>query len=264
MGKRSGRARFEPTAWMLEAATVRRKAGSGGKHRPFVVERDGERHLLFNHDSVQSTMSMSEPDALTAEYTRRMMAFLLFNPDPREILMIGLGGGSLAKFCYRHLPRARITAVEIDADVIALRDEFMVPFDDDRFRVIHADGARYLATHDISPEVIIVDAFDHEGVAPSLATSDFYPRAAACLAPSGIFVMNLSGEPARYDIHLQRIHDAFGERTALLQVGSGDNELLFAYRSDMVSADRAATLQAQLSLDFPRYAQMLAKAMMSR
>jgi hypothetical protein len=27
---------------------------------------------------------------------------------------IGLGGGSLAKFCYRHLPNSRITVVEIN------------------------------------------------------------------------------------------------------------------------------------------------------
>lgn len=242
---------------MLEAGTVRRRAA--GRHRPFIVERDGERHLLFNHESVQSTMSLHDPDALTSEYTRRMMAFLLFNPEPREILMIGLGGGSLVKFCYRHLPRSRVTAVEIDADVIALRDEFMVPFDDERFQVVHADGARFLATSEIAPDVIIVDAFDHEGVAPSLASSDFYSLAATRLAPNGVFVINLSGEPSRYDVHLQRIHDAFGERTALWQVGSGDNELLFAYRSEMIPSEHCAELERALPLDLTRYAQMLSK-----
>jgi spermidine synthase len=69
-----------------------------------------------------------------------MMAFLLFNPRPRRILILGLGGGSLAKFCYRHLPSATITAVEIDPHVMALREEFRVPADDERFRVLQGDG----------------------------------------------------------------------------------------------------------------------------
>lgn len=264
MSKRSARTRFDTPAWSFATEAARRQGRTAGRHRPFILERDGERHLLFNHESVQSTMSLAEPDALATEYARRMMAFLLFNPEPREILMIGLGGGSLAKFCYRHLPQARITAVEIDADVIALRDEFMIPFDDERFRVVHADGARYLDKHEIAPDVIVVDAFDHQGVAPSLAKADFYAQAAARLTDAGIFVMNLAGEPSRYDVHLQRIYEAFGARTAIMQVGSGDNELLFAYRSELASAAQARALQAQLGLDFPRYAQLLAKAMAAR
>lgn len=111
---------------------------------PFVVDRPGTRSLHFGIDATQSTMRIDAPDALVTPYKRKMMAFLLTNPDPYHIVMIGLGGGSLAKFCYRHLPATRITVVELDADVIALRDEFRVPRDDDRFEVVHADGAAYL------------------------------------------------------------------------------------------------------------------------
>ena len=60
-------------------------------------------------------------------YTRAMMAFLLFNPEPRHVLMIGLGGGSLAKYCHRKLPATRITVLELDHDVIALRAKFGIP-----------------------------------------------------------------------------------------------------------------------------------------
>ena len=78
-------------------------------------------------------------------YTRKMMAFLMFNSQPRRILQLGLGGGSLAKFCYRYLPDASITVVEIDSDVLALRDEFQVPADDARFRVVQGNGVEYVA-----------------------------------------------------------------------------------------------------------------------
>ncbi len=76
-----------------------------------------------------------------------MMCFALFAPRPRHILMVGLGGGSLAKFCYRHFPHTRITVLEISAEVIALRDAFHVPPDDARLRIVHADAADYIARH---------------------------------------------------------------------------------------------------------------------
>jgi hypothetical protein len=52
--------------------------------------------------------------ALELEYTRGMMAFLLFQRMPRDIALIGLGGGSLAKYIHRHLPDSRLTALEIN------------------------------------------------------------------------------------------------------------------------------------------------------
>jgi spermidine synthase len=238
------------------------RAGPLRGRRPYIVETNGERHLLFSHDSVQSTMRLDDPDVLTCEYTRRMMSFLLFVPAPREIVMIGLGGGSLAKYCYRHLPDARLTAVEIDADVIALRDEFCIPLDDARFQVLHADGVRYLAHRREPIDVLIVDAFDEGGVAPSLATSEFYRNAAQRLSDAGLLVMNMSGEQGRYDAHLQRIHDAFGDLGLIATVHSGENDLLFAFKSapQIETGElraRAQRWQSELGLDFPHYLRWL-------
>ena len=89
--------------------------------------------MQFTCAATQSVMSLDDPDALVTAYARKMMAFLLFNSNPKHILMIGLGGGSLAKFCYRHLPNARLTVVEINADVIALRES--VPHSSRRSKV---------------------------------------------------------------------------------------------------------------------------------
>ena len=82
--------------------------------KPYLTERDGILALHFNDLSVQSEMSIDMPDELVIGYTRAMMSFLLFEPSPKRIAMIGLGGGSLAKYCYRYLPRTEITVVEIN------------------------------------------------------------------------------------------------------------------------------------------------------
>lgn len=235
----------------------------GGRGHPFMIDYDGTRSLCFTIDATQSAMDLDDPYALIGPYTRKMMAFLLFLPIPRHILMIGLGGGSLAKFCYRHLPRTRISVVEICAEVIALRNEFAVPSDDHRFEIIHDDGATFLAHSQMRPDVILVDAFDELGVAPSLASTDFYQHAYRCLSPSGVLVMNLSGQRSRFVAHIDKLRSVFPGSIRLVPVENEGNLLVFAFQNhglkEMPASlpRRAAILEERLGLEFSRYLERL-------
>ncbi|MEO8062308.1 MAG: spermidine synthase-like protein [Pseudomonadota bacterium] len=227
--------------------------------RPYIFETLYERRLHFTNDATQSAMLLSDPDALISQYTRKMMAFLLFNPNPRHIVMIGLGGGSLAKFCYRHLPRSQITVVEISADVIALREEFCIPGDCERFRVVHDDGARYVERLDEKIDVLLIDAFDADGIALSLAKSDLYACAARQLTENGMLIMNFWGPCERFVENLLPARAAFGDSLLLVPVSGDANVLLFAFKqappqsiTDELEAV-ARQLQMRLLLDFPRY-----------
>src|SRR5688572_5621588 len=93
----------------------------------FVREDDDCVSLYFDLSTVQSKMRRDNPAELALGYTRTMMAFLLFAPQPRRIAMIGLGGGSMPKYCYVRLPAANIVVAEIDPQVIGLREQFRVP-----------------------------------------------------------------------------------------------------------------------------------------
>ncbi len=243
----------------LSHEEIARRLKDGELMQPYILETASERRLHFSQDSVQSVMRLDEPDALVTAYTRKMMAFLLFNPNPKKIVMVGLGGGSLAKFCYRNLPKTRISVVEIDDRVIALREEFHVPADDHRFRIVCDDGARYIAHSSENIDVVVVDAFDAIGLAPTLAATDFYEWAARRLSSNGMLVMNFSGVPERYVLHIKRIRAAFGGSTLLVPVIADDNLLLFAFKKciDLPTTakyeSRAQRLQARFSLEFPRY-----------
>lgn len=243
----------------LSPEEIARRLMDGELTQPYILETASERRLHFTPHAAQSRMRLAEPDALICAYTRKMMAFLLFKPNPRNIVMVGLGGGSLAKFCHRHLRETRISIVEIDARVIALREEFCIPADDDRFRVVCDDGARYISRLAGCIDVLMVDAFDHVGVAPTLAASDFYAQAAQRLSPNGLLVMNFSGESQRYVTHIEQIRAAFGGSTLLVPVAAHDNLLLFTFKRRIplpTTAEyesRAQRLQTRLALEFPRY-----------
>ena len=79
-----------------------------------VSEKFGVRSLHIGSETIQSSMRIARPYDLELSYTRSMMAFLLFNERPGRVLMIGLGGGSLAKFIYHRLPWVTTEVVEVD------------------------------------------------------------------------------------------------------------------------------------------------------
>jgi spermidine synthase len=230
---------------------------------PFMLDTAGMRHLYFDLHAVQSSMRLEDPDALVTAYAQKMMAFLLFNRTPRHILLIGLGGGSLVKFCHRHLRNTRLTVVEIDPDIIELREWFHIPADDDRLHVVVGDGADYVSRGDWTADILLIDAFDHAGVAPSLATEEFYAQAFRCLGPDGVLVMNLSGERARYVPHLERLREACPGRVLLVPVVRDGNVLIFAFANPAATwafeslEARAEELQSELALEFPRFLQRL-------
>ncbi|MBL0142421.1 MAG: fused MFS/spermidine synthase [Betaproteobacteria bacterium] len=234
--------------------------------RPFVIEDDGARCLYFTRAFIQSEMRLADPFALEFAYTRKMMGFLLFLPDPRAILLLGLGGGSLAKYCHRHLPAARITAVEIDPDILAFRDQFLVPPDDARFTVALADAAGYVAQCEEKPEAVLVDAFDRDGVAPSLCTREFYEDVRGILSKRGVMVANLVGEKAERLAHLAMIRTVFAGNVILLPIADDGNHVAFAFRDPAFEPrwrwidGQAKAMRARYGLDFPKFAGKLEKS----
>jgi len=136
------------------------------------------------------------------------MLFLLFHPCPKDIWIVGLGGGSLSKYCFHNLSASRITTIEIDERVIALRDQFVIPQDSDRFRVIHADAAEYLSGKNDVADIILLDGFDGYGLPFNLSTQCFYDDCYAALRHEGVVVANLLDNDAQLENCIYRIRHA--------------------------------------------------------
>nr|WP_156369463.1 methyltransferase domain-containing protein [Duganella sp. Leaf126] len=177
---------------------------------------------------VQSEMKLSHPDDLVLAYCRAMMCFTLFQPRPAHIVMVGLGGGSLVKFCYRYLPQARITVLEVRADVIALRRQFAIPPDDARLTIVHADAAAYLPRLRASADVLLVDGFDEQGLPAALSSAAFYADCRRALRPGGVMVANIFSYDPSYGLTLRRLRHAFGGKLCTLRGVAGNNRIWFA------------------------------------
>lgn len=203
-----------------------------GSNGPLIFELEDIRTLLFNWTIVQSGMRISDPSRLILDYTQMMMGFLLFNKQPAEIEMIGLGGGSLAKYCYSRLPDSRITAIEINPEVIRLRAGFAIPDDDDRFRILCADGADHVGSDPSRPDVILVDGFDGDGQPPQLCSARFYGDCYSRLKPGGLLVVNLCEDrEAHYHGPVALIRRIFGENVLAVPTECRANRAVFARKA---------------------------------
>ena len=235
--------------------------------KPFVIDDGQSRYLYFSVRLMQSEMSLKAPHDLALKYTQKMLAGLLFLPRPRKLLLIGLGGGSLVKFCHRRLPGTQIVAVELDADVIAFRDTFMVPPDDARLRIVHGDGADYLAQADKGIDLLLVDAFDRTGFAPALANREFFDSAYGKLSGNGVLTINLAGDADSYAGLIATAMDVFDDQVIVTAVPEDGNHILHAFKARPFDPrwrgvhGFAKELRARLGLDFPAFAEEMERSM---
>ena len=186
------------------------------------------RSLSLSTTLIQSCMRLEAPDELVLDYTRAMMGALLFNPHPRQVLMIGLGGGSMLKYLHRHVPEACITTVEISQGVIDLRDEFCIPPDSERLSVVCADGAAFVAAPPRRYDLILVDGFDGSGIPADLSTRRFYTQCRQALTPSGILVANVQAETSQARQLRDRLGKVFDGQSISVESDEGGNEIVTA------------------------------------
>jgi spermidine synthase len=176
------------------------------------------RYLHLGTEWVQGSMRLDAPFDLDLEYVQRMMAWLLF-VDPasvvrRQAMQLGLGAGSLTKFCRKKL-RMATTAIELNPQVIAAcRLWFKLPADDERLCVILGDAAQVVASPHWQGliDALQVDLYDQEAAAPVLDSEDFYADCRRLLTEDGVMTVNLFGRSSSYERSLTKIAAAFGAR----------------------------------------------------
>jgi len=237
------------TRWLAAWFSPKADDDSASRHvKPFVRRRLTTTELQFAHGVSQSRMLTFAPHKLLIDYTRTMLGALLLVPQARCIGMVGLGGGSQAKFCYRHLPDVQIEVVENNPHVIALRRRFHIPDDDARFRVVLDDAARFLPTRRGHYDLLLVDGYDKTGIPAALSSQQFYDDCRAALAEGGALAINLYCQHAQR--HIDRLRRSFGRRNVLLMdEPQQSNRVAIAWRAMPVDSAAAMSLSAAAQRD---------------
>ncbi|MGV3742140.1 MAG: spermidine synthase [Burkholderiaceae bacterium] len=196
-------------------------------------EQDGVRFLHFGTEWVQGAMRIRKPDWIELEYAQQMMAWMLFNDKPQQIVQLGLGTGALTKFCHKQFPEAKVRAVELNPSVVAIcRSMFKLPPDDECLSVIEMDAMDFVtdpANHG-QVDALQVDLYDATARGPVLDTPDFYAACAACLSPTGIMTVNLFGDHPSYAKNIKAMQTAFKQIVCLPEVHEG-NVVVLAFNT---------------------------------
>lgn len=174
------------------------------------------RHLHLDSVWIQGSMLIDSPQVLVHQYVQRMMAWLLFvdaaTVTRRRAMQLGLGAGSLTKFCHKVL-RMQTVAIEINPKVLtACRGWFKLPAENTRLQVVLADAAQEICNPRWwgTVDALQIDLYDHDAAAPVLDSEAFYADCRRLLTDDGCLTVNLFGRASSYARSVEKIAAVFG------------------------------------------------------
>lgn len=161
-------------------------------HLVEIEDKGDYRSLYFGEGSLQSRMSFNNPYELVLSYTRYMAFALLLNSRPQNILIVGIGAGSLVRFFHHHFAECQIDAVDYSEETInAAKGYFQLP-EDERITIYCTDGRSFLQnSRGKQYDIILIDAFDDQGMAPTVYSDLFFDLCTESLGPEGLISCNL-------------------------------------------------------------------------
>ena len=223
------------------------------KYAPVTLsEQDGVRYLHFGTEWVQGAMRIRKPNWPELEYAQQMMAWMLWLQQPKHIAQLGLGTATLTKFCYRQFPVATVTAVELNASVIAICESmFKLPPNDERLSVLEMDAMDFVddPANLEAFDVLQCDLYDATARGPVLDSAEFYQSCNACLGDDGIMTVNLFGDHPSYARNIKAIKFAFEQVICLPQVHDGNVVAIAFKRKRAIDLEALAGRAAQIVAD---------------
>ncbi len=209
----------------------------------FVTKRGRELTMSFQlkgYDYTESVANLADPDDLPVRYTQIMTIGVLYPPEVKRVLMIGLGGGSISSYLGRHMPDAVIDTVEVDPGVITAAKTYFGMMATPRVRYLEGDGRVFLNRSKDTYDLILIDAF-HGGYVPfHLLTREFYTLVKQHLAPGGAAAFNVHDGTKLYASTLVTLRAVF---SGMHLYSSGSGEMIPVVTAE--SAPDDATLAAR-------------------
>jgi spermidine synthase len=234
--------------------------------QPTLSEFDGIRYLHFGTEWIQGAMRIKTPASLVLDYTAQMMAWLLFLSPPKEesIGVLGLGAGSLVRFCLKHT-RSPVQVVEWNPQVTAACQMYFRLPTTPRLTVDHADAGVWVADPVNAGQcsVLMVDLYDAGAQGPVRDSVAFYRHCRRVLGDVGVLTVNLFGRHESFDRNIENLRKAFDDRIVLLPEVDAGNQIVLAFSGPPLAVtteqllDRAEVVESHYGLPARRWARAL-------
>ncbi len=161
------------------------------------VQDEGNARVLYFDDDAQTTMDLRNPWTGGFEYTDYFHLPMLLDPGIRNVLCVGLGGGTGPKAFLDTYSNVNVQAVEIDPRVVEVAKKYFNLPTDPRLKIAVADGRVYLQRTGGKYGAIIMDAYasgPNGAYLPyHLATKEFFDIAYDKLEDGGSLLYNIIG-----------------------------------------------------------------------
>lgn len=153
-----------------------------------IAENEQYRWLTIG-DTVQTVMDKKQPHAPVLPHLSAMIMALFYQPMPKNILEMGLGGGALRRFFGHHFPSANMASIELEPSIISTYHEFFNPNADVQ-NIVLGDAVEEIKNQE-SLDIAFVDLFSQASSPEFLQREDFYRDCLKSLTPEGVLVVNL-------------------------------------------------------------------------
>lgn len=163
------------------------------KNGSWVYEFQGERCLAFEKPlpSVRQTcFILNSPEKLLFNYQKLVLSSLYLNPAAKKVLMIGMGGGTIATAIKNVLPEIHLDIIKINPLVVEVAEDYFMFQNESNVKVIIQDGFDFVLKSNNKYDIIIIDAFLNATVQPKFLTEDFLSSLKNIMSDGGVVVFN--------------------------------------------------------------------------
>ena len=219
---------------------------------------NGLRILRFEpHGARQSVVKLGDPDHLELPYTRAIPIAFVFVEKPQNVLVVGLGGGTIPGFLRKRFPDMRIDVVDIDPGVVEVARSHFGFREDARMRAHVDDGRRFIERSDRRYDIIFLDAFGTDSVPYQLVTREFLAGVSRALTPRGVVIGNIWGRESNplYD-SMVKTYQAVYDEVYTVDVHGAGNKIVVALpwkskltRENLIRRSRQLTRELPLRSD---------------
>lgn len=195
----------------------------------------------------ESVRDLDSEYALPVKYTQIMPVGLVYQPEPTNIIMLGLGGGVTTQYMKKYLPNTVITVVELDNEVVNMAKKYFGVKESKQYQIVINDARVYLRKNKLKYDIIMVDAFRGGYIPFHLLTAEFYKLIEKRMAKKAVLVINLHGGSKLFDSSINTLKSIFTNVDTFSSSDMG-NVIIVAYDyeiKDSVLVSNAEKIQKE-------------------